>query len=137
MFPHRPVLFSEIRVQSKTEFALFIRPFPSSSFVDTPMPKREQIEQMLSADPEDIFLNYALGMALVSEGRPADAARQFDKVIELDASYVAAYFQSGQALAQAGRVNEAKAMLKRGIIAAAESGDQHAEAEMTAFLESL
>lgn len=101
------------------------------------MARREQLEQMLESDRNDVFLNYALAMALLSEGDSRAGIERLQRVIELDPNYVPAYFQQGQALARAGRVDEAREIVTRGIETAKRVGDTHAEAEMTGFLESL
>ena len=101
------------------------------------MPRREQLEQMLQDDPDDVFLNYALAKSYAAEGNVPDALAQFDRVIALDPNYVAAYFQKGQALVEAQSVAEARSVLSRGIEVARRTGDTHAVAEMSALLESL
>ena len=101
------------------------------------MPKREQLEQMLQADPDDLFLKYALGMACISEGDTQTGLEKLTEVLQQDADYVPAYFQSGQALASQGAAEEAREMLRRGIAVAEQIGDQHAAREMTEFLGTL
>lgn len=91
---------------------------------------------MLQDDPDDVFLNYALAKACAAEGNLAEALARFDRVIGLDPNYVAAYFQKGQALAEAQQLPEAREVLSRGIEVARRTGDAHAEAEMAAFLAS-
>ena len=51
--------------------------------------------------------------------------------------YVPAWFQQGQLLAQEGQTDEAAAVLRQGIEAARRTGDEHALAEMTGFLDTL
>jgi predicted RNA polymerase sigma factor len=92
---------------------------------------------MLQSDAKDVFLNYALAMAMLSEGDDDAGIAQLQHVIDLDGDYVAAHFQRGQALARAGRTNEAREALRRGILVARRVPDAHAEGEMTAFLEAL
>ena len=101
------------------------------------MPSRQQIEELLKSDPDDIFLLYGLAKAIAAEGDIDAAVAAFDDVIARDANYVAAYFQKGQTLAEEGRTDEARTALTRGIEAARRTGDRHAEMEMTAFLETL
>jgi tetratricopeptide (TPR) repeat protein len=101
------------------------------------MPRREQLEQLLQTDPDDVFLNYALAVACVAEGDLAAGLERFDRVVELDPAYVAAYFQKGQALAAARQTEAARHVLRRGIEVARNTGDAHAAAEMAAFLDSL
>lgn len=101
------------------------------------MPKREQLEQMLQSDPDDLFLKYALGMACFSEGDQAAGLQILQEVIQQDPNYVAAYFQSGQVLARQGETAKATERLADGIAVAQRIGDAHAAAEMTDFLDSL
>jgi thioredoxin-like negative regulator of GroEL len=95
------------------------------------------LEQLLESDPDDVFLQYALAKACVSEGDVETGLNRYQAVIDGHPDYVPAYFQKGQALAERGRVAEARDILQRGIEAARKSRDQHAESEMTAFLEAL
>ena len=101
------------------------------------MPSRKQLEQLLESDPDDVFLQYALAKACVSEGDVETGLSRFQAVIDRHPNYVPAYFQKGQALAEQGRVDEARGILTQGIQAARQTGDRHAESEMTEFLEAL
>ena len=101
------------------------------------MPRREQLEEMLETDPDDVFLLYAVAMAYSSEGDDETCLQRLEQLISANPDYVAAYFQSGQLLAKNGRIEEARPMIERGIQTARQVGDQHAESEMTGFLETL
>lgn len=101
------------------------------------MPSAEQIQALLADEPDDVFLNYALGKAYVEAGRIDDGLAQFRRTLELEPDHVAGCFQMAQTLAAAGRTDEARDAVARGIAAAKRTGDAHAEMEMTGFLESL
>lgn len=101
------------------------------------MPTRKQLEQLLESEPDDVFLQYALAKACVSEGDTDAGLAQFQAVIDRNPRYVPAYFQKAQALAEKCRTVEARSVLTRGIEAARQTGDRHAESEMMEFLESL
>jgi len=101
------------------------------------LPNRKQLEQLLESEPDDVFLQYAVAKACVSEGDVETGLSRFQSVIDGHPEYVPAYFQKGQALAERGRVVEARDILRLGIEAARKSGDRHAESEMTEFLEAL
>ncbi len=101
------------------------------------MPSREQLEQLLADDPTDVFLIYAVAMAFASEGDTAEAIDKLATLVEAQPDYVPAWFQRGQLLAGASRVQEACEVLTEGIGVARRVGDAHAEGEMTEFLESL
>lgn len=92
---------------------------------------------MLVAEPDDVFLHYALAMAYAAEGDRNEALARLQQVIDRDADYVAAYFQRGQLLAEAGQSEAAREVATRGIDVARKVGDAHAAEEMTGFLETL
>jgi hypothetical protein len=101
------------------------------------LPTAHQLEQLLESDPDDVFLQYALAKARISEGDVEAGLAQFQTVIDRHPNYVPAYFQKGQALAERGRNDEARTVLIGGIHVARKVGDGHAEREMAEFLESL
>jgi len=101
------------------------------------LPTRQQLEQLLESEPDDVFLQYALAKACISEGDIERGLTQFQAVIERHPEYVPAYFQKGQSLAEQGRTEEARDVLASGIQIARKVGDGHAEREMTEFLDAL
>jgi len=101
------------------------------------MPRREQLEEMLQTAPDDVFLNYALAMSYASEGNRSEALTRLERVIEMDADYVAAYFQRAQLLAENEQVQAARDVVTQGIQVARKLGDSHAAEEMSGFLASL
>lgn len=101
------------------------------------MSRREQIEEMLKAQPDDSFLNYALAKEHAAEGNVDAALQQYSHVIDSFPNEVAAYFQKGQLLAEEDRPDEAREIVERGMQVARQVGDQHAFNEMQGFLELL
>jgi predicted Zn-dependent protease len=95
------------------------------------------LEYLLESEPDDVFLQYALAKACMSEGDVETGLIKFQAVIDLHPDYVPAYFQKGQALAERGKPAEARDVLTQGIHAARRTGDRHAESEMREFLEML
>lgn len=101
------------------------------------MSRRDQLQQMLQESPDDTFLLYALAMEERSNGNGGAALSQLDRVLAVDADYVAAYFQKGQILAGLGQSEQARQVLQQGITVAGRVGDDHAAAEMSEFLASI
>jgi thioredoxin-like negative regulator of GroEL len=99
--------------------------------------RRQQIEEMLAADPHDPFLRYGLAMEHASAGDDQGAARCFQELLVARPDYVPAYLQAAQALVRLGRSDEAGAVLRRGVAAARQKGDEHAAEEMQGLLGSL
>lgn len=101
------------------------------------MSRREKIEAMLADDPGDTFLRYSLAMELDKEGNHDASLAQFAELAADDPPYVPAFFMAGQQLVRLGRIDEARAILRRGIESATAQGDAHAAGEMSEFLTSL
>ncbi len=80
---------------------------------------------------------YGLAMEHRSAGDVDNALITFQKVHEIDARYVPAYFMCAQLLAELGRSAEARTEVQRGMQVAREVGDGHALGEMASLLESL
>lgn len=77
------------------------------------MSRIDQLQQMLEEDPHDVFLHYALGMEFLNSD-VTKAVIQFEKVLQMDASYVAAYYQLGQIWLQQNNPTKALVLLKQG-----------------------
>ena len=99
-------------------------------------PRMEQIEALLADDPTDPFLRYGLAMEYVSAGDDATGAVHLVQLAD-EHAYVPAFLQAGQVLARLNRFEEACNMLRRGVAAARQQGDAHAEGEMAGLLSSL
>jgi predicted Zn-dependent protease len=96
----------------------------------------EQIEALLADDPADAFLRYGLAMEHASAGDDDAAADHLLRLIG-DTPYVPAFLMAGQILNRLNRVDEAVTVLRRGIAAAQEQGNAHAEGEMAGLLASI
>lgn len=92
---------------------------------------------MLLKEPDDVFLNFSLAMELVKAGETEPALQRFDRVIELDGNYTAAYYHKGNALIGLERTDDARRVLADGVEACCRVGDTHALSEMTDLLNSI
>ena len=101
------------------------------------MSRLDKIQQMLKADPNDVFLNFSLAMEYVKENRHAEAVAQFERVTQLDPNHVAAYMQRASVLVILKRTDDARQALEQGIAAAKRVGDTHAAEKMTQALTLL
>ncbi|MCH7814104.1 MAG: hypothetical protein IID40_08800 [Planctomycetes bacterium] len=99
------------------------------------MPTREQLDKLLAAEPDDVFLNFGLAMELSKEASKAPALKQFARIIELDADYTAAYYQQGRLLLGLGDREQARQVLTAGVEATKRTGDAHAQSEMQELLD--
>lgn len=99
--------------------------------------RREKIEAMLAAEPNDQFLRYSLALEL-------EKTQEHDRSLELLAGLtrdakpmVPAFFMAAQQLVRLNRVEDARTRLRDGIEEARRQGDQHAAGEMSEFLATL
>jgi hypothetical protein len=99
--------------------------------------RREKIEAMLADEPGDVFLRYSLAMELAKENLHDDSLAKLTELLEENPPYVPAFFMAGKQLAELGRVEKARDVLRVGIEAARQQGDAHAAGEMSEFLTSL
>lgn len=96
------------------------------------MEKEERIEslkQLLIKEPNDVFLNYVLGIELQSKGKSDAATTLFLKVLELDPTYIPAYFQLGKLYESLGDISSALKYFKNGLALTIEKGDQKSKNE--------
>lgn len=82
-----------------------------------------QFEKMASADPTNEMAHFSLGKAYLDAGRHAEAARSFERCVELAPDMSKAYQLGGQAMIGAGWVDKAVDVLTRGYETAARKGD--------------
>ncbi|HKX00255.1 MAG TPA: tetratricopeptide repeat protein [Bryobacteraceae bacterium] len=97
----------------------------------------ELLKNLVAQNPGDSFARYGLAMAYASAGDYTQAIDEYARLIEINRKYVAAYYHQGQALEKLGRIDDARAIYKRGIEVAAEIGDQHTKSELEAVLDVL
>jgi hypothetical protein len=104
---------------------------------ETTVSRREQLEAMLAAEPDDVFLHYALACELVKVGDTAVGLSRFDALHERFPDYVPGWFRHAQVLAESGDAAQARAVGERGLETARRVGDAHAAGEIAEFLALL
>lgn len=92
---------------------------------------------MVAANPSDTFARYGLAMEYAKGGQLQEAATEFNKLIEVNPKYPAAYFHGGQTLEKLGRIDDARAVYEKGIEVSRAMGDLHTSSELQAALDIL
>lgn len=95
------------------------------------------LEKVTSEGSKDPFAWYGLANEYAGLGRPEDALRTFEKLREMDATYVPQYLMCGQMLVNQKRPEEARVWLEQGIAAAQKAGNTHALSELQNVLATL
>ena len=103
----------------------------------TAVNRREKLETMLLASPNDQMLRYMLAMELDKEAEYDRSLELFGSLMNDAPPYVPAFLMAGQLLARLERVDEARSTYRTGVLEAQQQGNDHAAGEMTGFLQSL
>lgn len=75
----------------------------------------DMLLELLKKEPEDIFLNYALGVEYVGELNVSDAEQQFKKVLRLNPDYIPAFYQLGKLFESLTKTDEALKFYREGL----------------------
>src|SRR5579871_544827 len=110
---------------------------PRYSSTGMPENRLEALKNLVEQNPSDSFARYGLAMAYANAGDAAQAVREYQKLLEVNPKYVAAYYHGGQTLERLGKPDEAREMYRRGVAVANEIGDQHTRSELEAVLDLL
>jgi len=101
------------------------------------MPTIEQLEKLLSAEPDDAFTLYALALEHAKQGRHDMAVAFFDRCLASDEEYTYAYYHKARSQESADDLGGARATLETGLEVARRVGDAKATSEIGAFLQGL
>jgi len=97
----------------------------------------EILKTMVEAKPEDAFGRYGLAMEYVRMGELETAVAEFDALLKHNPGYAAGYFHGGQTLEKLGRIEDARAIYRKGIEVTTASGDSHTRSELIGALQML
>ncbi len=97
----------------------------------------ESLKKFLMDNPNDSFSRYALALEYNSMGDAQLAIATLLELIKRDPKYIPAYHQLGKVYSKQNQTQDAKAIYRRGIEAAAAADDLHEKQEMNEELEEL
>ncbi len=101
------------------------------------MDRIEVFKSLAVQDPKNLLARYGLAMEYVKASRFEEAVEAFQSVLEVNENYAAAYFHGGQTYEKMGRLDEAKAIYRRGIEVTTRTGDSHTRAELQGAIDLL
>jgi Fe-S cluster biosynthesis and repair protein YggX len=96
-----------------------------------------QFEKMASADPTNEMAHFSLGKAYLDASRHAEAARSFERCVELAPDMSKAYQLGGQAMIGAAWTDRAVEFMNRGYETAARKGDMMPKNAIGELLRSI
>jgi tetratricopeptide (TPR) repeat protein len=97
----------------------------------------ESLEKMLAKGVDNALLRFGLGKGYLDQGESAKAAEHFQRCVEFDPKYSAAWKLLGKAHLALADYPAARQAWEQGLEAARGHGDKQAEKEMTVFLKKL
>lgn len=96
-----------------------------------------QFENMAAADPTNDMAHFSLGNAYLQAGRAAEAAKSFEKCIEINSDMSKAYQLAGEAMIKAGWADKAVTVLNKGYQVAVAKGDMMPKNAISDLLQSI
>ena len=97
----------------------------------------EKLLEMLEKQPDDLFLQYAMGMEYLGLNDMLRAENAMRNVIRADEHYVAAYYQLGKILIGKQAEQEAVSVLEMGLKEAKLKGDNKTTNEFRSLLDEI
>ena len=94
------------------------------------MSRKDQILQLLEANPQDAFLRFALAKEHEQAGEDAGAVAIYEQLTVDAPDYVGTYYHFGKALERLGRDAEAWRVYSTGIEVTGRLGETHARSEL-------
>lgn len=96
-----------------------------------------QLQQFLTAQPGDAFLQHALALEHIKRGDDATARGLFEAILAAQPGYVGSYYHLGKLLERQGETDAAVKVYETGMAECKKVGDQHAYNELQGAWEDL
>lgn len=103
----------------------------------TAINRRQKLEAMLAASPNDAMLRYMLALELDKESDHERSLELFRSLMSDSPPYVPAFLMAGQLFTRLERTKDAKTTYQTGIKEAQKQKNDHAAGEMISFLQAL
>lgn len=101
------------------------------------MPSIEQLEKLLTIDPDDPFVYYGIGQERAKLGQHEQAIACFDQALAIDESYCYAYYFKAISLKELGRREDAVDVIRMGIERATKAGEGKARSELEGLMHTI
>ena len=101
------------------------------------MDRIDKLKAYLSENPQDSFLQHALALEYIKQGRDEEARVLFQSVLDREPGYVGSYYHLGKLLERLGEAEAAIVVYKKGMEEAKKAGENLAERELRAAYEEL
>lgn len=97
----------------------------------------QQLRDMLTEEPGDLFLRYAIALELKRQGDTEEAIAGLEDILREEPKHIASYYQLASILSELGRATEAMEVCEAGSMQCLVTGDRKARSELLALKEAL
>ena len=101
------------------------------------MERIEKLKEYLAASPDDSFLQHALALEYIKEGRDVEAKELFENILHRDENYIGSYYHLGKLLEKMNQPDLAIQWYEKGVNKARSLGEKHAYNELMSAYEDL
>lgn len=101
------------------------------------MDRIEKLQQFLSNNPTDSFLQHALALEYIKIGNDGEAKRIFEEILNREPGYIGSYYHLGKLLERNNEIDAAIKWYERGMEEAKKGGENHAYGELRGAYEEL
>jgi Tfp pilus assembly protein PilF len=101
------------------------------------MDRIDQLNQFLTLNPNDSFVQHALALEYVKLGDEEKARKLFENVLKKDENYIGSYYHLAKLLVQLNETDAAILVYEKGMKKAKEAGDRHSYSELQSAYEDL
>jgi|APCry1669190288_1035285.scaffolds.fasta_scaffold72656_2 tetratricopeptide (TPR) repeat protein len=97
----------------------------------------DNLLKMLESQPNDAFLTYAVGLEYMNSENLPKAWEYFEQLLRSNPDYLPVYYQGALLLIQMQQIEEAKALLFKGVDLAQQLGERKTLNELNDLLEQM
>lgn len=101
------------------------------------MDRIEKLQQFLSDNPTDSFLQHALALEYIKIGNEGEAKRIFEEILNREPGYIGSYYHLGKLLERNNEIDAAIKWYEKGMEEAKKGGENHAYGELRGAYEEL
>lgn len=101
------------------------------------MERIDKIREMLMGNPNDSFLQHALGLECIKLGNDVEARLHFETLLNREPGYIGSYYHLAKLLERIGETDEAIKVYEKGMEEARKAGDNHSLSELRSAFEEL
>jgi Tfp pilus assembly protein PilF len=101
------------------------------------MDRIEKLQQFLSDNPTDSFLQHALALEYIKMGNDSEARKLFEEILGRDPGYTGSYYHLGKLLERNNEIDAAIKWYEKGMEEAKKAGEDHAYGELRGAYEEL